>query len=351
MGQGLVYGMRSPLATTIGILLTGALACSAPAPPPPPSPEASTVTVSRRPILSPLAAAVLDADVIVLGRVTSSRTTASGTETHIVVDESLKGAAGSELVVHGDFATAPMADRETDAIAERSRLFFIDRYDGALYHGHPTMAGPEHHDRVRRLARMLADPEPFVRDPRHHEDPVLVTYVGHAFAVPVIRCDDDLGIGEAATTVLQMPGARSVWGVRDAWTVHVRYDGDFAGGRIVDAGHLPEIASEILYQARSRLRAASVQALDLTCRVDTRLPPTAGGLSAADALRFVRGRLRAADPTVVAGAIGALRLMHDLESIPAISTRRQHPDALVMETAMAFMADAQDRARRRGGPQ
>lgn len=311
------------------------------------SPFAASAAFATTYVPLPLAYRVKHAEVIVVG-------SAAGLDLpgdrhrvfEIAVREVLKGTVGRRLSVVAFYAMgeAPFW-AEADDKGRLVGVFFLvrDQDGGFRPLGLPSFAPMSERGRVSTLLRMLADLKTFVDDPRIYDDADLVTYVGEAFTTPSVRCDDAWRIGESAANAwLREPDApRSLWQVKTTWSVRLRYDRRKTPPvTVIDAGLDPEVVAAIGSETNRASRHPYTgdlvfETLDLFCQIDARWPQAVGRLKAADAVRYVRGRLRSADPRVVTSALFALGAMHDGEALRVVTPLLRNRDPKVVATRRA----------------
>ncbi|HEX7086758.1 MAG TPA: hypothetical protein VF198_10365 [Vicinamibacterales bacterium] len=284
--------------------------------------------------------AVREADLVVTGTAGGlvSENGQSGRE--LLVDEVLKGTADRRLVVTGDvpggtgvFLLARDNTGRLRALSSRDR----------------RMTPLEEVEHIRELVAMFARLKPDTEHPVDGDDRFGLASVGAAFATPVVRCHGADWLGDEVTRMLQWQWEElpALWHAKGAWPIRVRHG--VAGNGMLDVENgTPEPRVEAIvrdaFRTGRRPSVALQLPVQLRCELDTRLPARAGELTADDAVRFVRDRLGAKDPSVVVAALDALRQMHDVDSLPSIERLLRHRNAWVVSRAADLIVRLKHRA-------
>lgn len=274
---------------------------------------------------------VQESDIIVVGVATNETD-------KIVVDvsEVLKGANTDRLVLtstqigFGDLVTP----------AGKKGIHFLRRQGTGYAPFHPscykTMKEVE---AVKVVLGMFADPGPYMDLKQMSENPDIVFVLGEVFAGWSVSSKEIPSLTESMTRFADKYYEAAPW--VDDLVVILECEADTNGvvrvTSVQPAGPLALFFEERLLTASRWPYVKNVLKPKFSVSLDACIPRKVGSANSADAVQYLRGRLKSADPNIVASALLALAKMRDRGAVPSVIPLLQHNERDVQVKAIQFL--------------
>ena len=274
---------------------------------------------------------VQKSDIIVVGVATNEKG-----KIVVSVSEVLKGENADQLVL----TSTQIGFGDVVTPTGKKGIHFL-RIQGPGYAPfHPSCYKTmEEVEAVKAVLVMFADPGPYMDLKQKSENPDIVFVLGEVFAGWSVSSKEVPSLTESMTRFADKYYEAAPW--VDDLVVTLECEADINGVvRVTSAqpaGPLAQFFEERLLTASRWSYVKNALKPQFRVTLDACIPRKVGSANCADAVQYLRGRLKSADPNIVASALLALAKMRDRCAVPSVIPLLQHKEREVQVKAIQFL--------------